>query len=47
MGNNKLSLTRTVEDDGKQLIITYTGLAGDKPFTTSTSIIPKAMNWCG
>ena len=47
MSNDKLSLTRTVIGDGKQLIITYTGTAGDKPFTTSTSIIPKAVNWCG
>ena len=47
MNNDSLSLTRTVEGDGKQLIVTYSGKAGDKPFSTSTSIIPKAMNWCG
>ena len=45
--NDKLELSRTVEDDGKMLIITYTGQAGDKPFSTSASIIPQAMNWCG
>ena len=45
--NGKNELIRTVERDGKQLIVTYTGQAGDKPFTTSTSIMPKAMNWCG
>jgi prepilin-type N-terminal cleavage/methylation domain-containing protein len=45
--NGKNEIIRTVERDGKQLIVTYTGQAGDKPFTTSTSIMPKAMNWCG
>ena len=45
--NDNLSLMRTVEGDGKQLIITYTGQAGEKPFSTSTSIIPQAMRWCG
>ena len=45
--NDKIELTRTVDDDGKQLVVTYTGKAGDKPFSTRTSIIPKAMNWCG
>ena len=47
MSNDNLSLTRTVESDGKQLIITYSGQAGDKPLSTSTSIIPQAMRWCG
>ena len=47
MNNDSLSLTRTVKGDGKQLIITYTGKAGEKPFSTSTSIIPQAMRWCG
>ena len=45
--NGMNEIIRTVEHDGKQLIVTYTGQAGDKPFTTSTSIMPKAMNWCG
>ena len=45
--NANIELTRTVESDGKKLIITYTGQARDKPFTTSTLIMPKAMNWCG
>jgi|TARA_Y100000589_G_scaffold87652_1_gene81800 type II secretory pathway pseudopilin PulG len=45
--NGQIELTRNIEDDGKQLTITYTGQAGDKAFTTSTSIIPQAMNWCG
>ncbi len=45
--NANLGLTRNVEGDGKQLIVTYTGQAGNKPFTTSTSIIPQAMRWCG
>lgn len=40
-------VVRNVEADGQKLIISYTGEINNKPFTTSTSIIPQAMNWCG
>lgn len=44
--NNKIELIRAVEANGKRLDISYTGQARDKSFSTSTSIIPQAMNWC-
>ena len=45
--NDKIKLTRNVAANGKRLDISYSGQAGDKSFSTSTSIIPQAMNWCG
>tara|TARA_B100000073_G_scaffold49639_1_gene36587 strand:- start:80 stop:577 length:498 start_codon:yes stop_codon:yes gene_type:complete len=44
--NNNIELTRNVEVKTQQLIISYAGKARDKSFSTSTSIIPQAMNWC-
>jgi len=44
--DNNIGLTREVEIKGKQLKITYNGQARGKPFTTTASIIPQAMNWC-
>ena len=45
--NNNIQLTREVELNGKQLEIIYNGQARGKAFSTSASIIPQAMNWCG
>ncbi|MDB4677851.1 hypothetical protein OAE71_01685 [Synechococcus sp. AH-551-A21] len=45
--NGNIELMRTVEGDGKKMIITYTGQAREKRFTISKLIMPKAMNWCG
>ena len=45
--NDNIELIRTVEVNGSQLDISYIGKTKDKSFSTSTSIIPQAMNWCG
>ena len=45
--NNKIELIRNVETNGKRLAISYSGQTRDKSFSTITSIIPQAMNWCG
>ena len=45
--NDNVELTRNVKANGKQIEITYIGKVRDKSFSTSNSIIPQAMNWCG
>jgi len=47
ISGKNIELIRNVEANGKQLDISYSGQARNKSFSTSTSIIPQAMNWCG
>ncbi len=47
ISDNDIELIRNVEANGKRLDISYSGQTRDKSFSTSASIIPQAMNWCG
>ena len=47
--NKNISISRSMEinnENKKQLDITYAGKSGEKTISSSTSIIPQAMNWC-
>ena len=47
--NKNISISRSMEinnENKKQLDITYEGKSGEKTISSSTSIIPQAMNWC-
>ena len=47
ISSKNIELISNVEANGKRLDISYSGQTRDKSFSTSTSIIPQAMNWCG
>jgi len=46
-GINNLKIDRIVVINERQLDVTYTSSVDGKSITTSTSIVPEAMNWCG
>ena len=42
-----VAVNRSIQAKGNELIISYTTSGGAKTFTTSRTLVPQAIHWCG
>jgi len=42
-----VTVNRSIQAIGNELIVSYSASGGAKAFTTSRTLVPQALNWCG